>query len=70
MLPRRGGDTTTWIDSWESYAEQKVREAIERGEFERLPSAGRPIDLGDDNPFDSDMGSACRLAHNVGVARG
>lgn len=40
--------------SWLEYdlAEQKIREAMERGEFDDLPGAGKPIDLG--NPDDPD----------------
>ena len=70
MPPRRDRDTTTWLDSWESFAEEKVREAIERGEFAKLPGAGRPVALGDENPFDGDLGPAYRLARNAGVAPG
>ncbi|MGA4508770.1 DUF1992 domain-containing protein [Propionibacteriaceae bacterium G1746] len=32
----------TWID-------RQVREATERGEFDNLPGAGKPVDLGDPN---------------------
>lgn len=30
--------------------ERQIRDAIERGEFDDLPGAGRPLDLGDDDP--------------------
>ena len=37
--------------NWESWIDRQVREAEERGEFDDLPGAGRPIpDL--DKPFD------------------
>ena len=37
--------------AWESWIDHQVREATERGEFDDLPGAGRPIpDL--DKPFD------------------
>lgn len=36
---------------WESWIDQQVREAEERGEFEDLPGAGKPIP-GLDKPFD------------------
>jgi DnaJ-like protein len=37
--------------AWESWIDRQVREAEERGEFEDLPGAGKPIpDL--DKPFD------------------
>jgi hypothetical protein len=36
---------------WESWIDRQIREATERGEFDDLPGAGRPIpDL--DKPFD------------------
>jgi hypothetical protein len=36
---------------WESWIDKQIREATERGEFEDLPGAGKPIpDL--DKPFD------------------
>src|SRR5262245_47818316 len=32
---------------WESWAEKKIQEAMERGDFDNLPGAGQPIpDLG------------------------
>lgn len=34
----------------ESIAERKVREAIERGEFDDLPGQGEPLELGDRDP--------------------
>jgi DnaJ homologue, subfamily C, member 28, conserved domain len=36
---------------WESWIDRQVREAEERGEFEDLPGAGKPIP-GLDKPFD------------------
>jgi hypothetical protein len=36
---------------WESWIDQQVREAEERGEFKDLPGAGKPIP-GLDKPFD------------------
>jgi len=33
------------LDKWESIAERKIREAIEAGQFDNLPSKGKPIDL-------------------------
>ena len=37
--------------AWESWIDRQVREAEERGEFEDLPGAGKPIP-GLDKPFD------------------
>jgi hypothetical protein len=33
------------LDKWESIAERKIREAIEAGKFDNLPSKGKPIEL-------------------------
>lgn len=40
------------MDRYESLAERRIREAQERGEFDDLPGAGKPLDLGD--PYDED----------------
>ena len=31
--------------SWERIAENRIREAMQEGEFDNLPGAGKPIDL-------------------------
>ena len=33
--------------SWESPVEKQIREAQERGDFDNLPGAGKPLDLSD-----------------------
>lgn len=38
------------LDDWESAVDKQIREAMERGEFDNLPGAGKPLDL-DENPF-------------------
>lgn len=48
--------------SWvERIAEQKIREAIERGELDDLPLAGKPLDL-DSSPF---VPEDLRMAYKV-----
>ena len=37
---------------FESWIDRQIREATERGEFDNLPGAGKPIDLGDPNDPD------------------
>ena len=37
--------------SWESWIERQIREAQERGEFDNLPGAGKPIE-GLEGPHD------------------
>jgi DnaJ family protein C protein 28 len=52
----------------ESLAEKKLREAIEKGEFDNLPGKGKPIDL-KENPFeDPDLRTVYRLLRNAGFA--
>ena len=49
------------MDKFESIAERKIREAIEAGAFENLPSKGKPIPL-DQNPFED---PSLRMAHHL-----
>lgn len=37
---------------WESPVDRQIREARERGDFDNLPGAGKPLDLGDLNDPD------------------
>ena len=53
---------------WESLIEQKIREAMEQGEFDNLAGAGEPIDLSE-NPYeDPDWRAAHRMLRNAGFA--
>ena len=49
------------MDKWESIAERKIREAMEAGAFENLPSKGKPIPLEED-PFED---PSLRMAHHL-----
>jgi DnaJ family protein C protein 28 len=52
----------------ESLTEKRLREAIERGEFDDLPGKGEPIDLRE-NPFeDPDLRMVHRLLKNAAFA--
>jgi DnaJ homolog subfamily C member 28 len=48
-------------DKWESIADRKIREAMEAGVFDNLPSRGRPIHL-DVNPFEDPL---LAMAHHL-----
>jgi DnaJ homolog subfamily C member 28 len=53
---------------WESLVDQKIREAMEQGEFDDLPGSGEPIDVSV-NPFeDPEMRLAHRMLRNAGFA--
>ena len=47
------------MEKWESIAERKIREAIEAGEFDNLPSKGKPIEL------DIDPDPSLCMAHHL-----
>jgi len=56
------------MNRWESLIDQKIRQAIEQGEFDNLSGHGQPIDLSE-NPFeDPDWRTAHRLLRNAGFA--
>lgn len=47
-------------------AEQRIREAGERGAFDELPGAGRPLELEDDSHIPADLRMAYKLLKNAG----
>jgi len=56
------------MNRWESLIDQKIREAMEQGEFDNLSGKGAPIDLSE-NPFeDRDWRTAHRLLRNADFA--
>ena len=67
MPYRHEGDRRVRIESWEGHVEQTIREARERGDFDNLPGAGKPLDL-EENPFAGEWQSAFRMARNAGAA--
>jgi hypothetical protein len=46
-------------------AEQRIREAMERGEFDDLPGQGEPLDLEDDSRVPEDLRLAYKLLKNA-----
>jgi Domain of unknown function (DUF1992) len=50
----------------EFLAEQKIAEAMERGEFENLPGEGQPLELDDDSLVPEDLRLAYRILKNAG----
>lgn len=47
-------------------AEQRIAEAAERGAFEQLPGAGRPLELDDDSMVPPDLRMAYKVLKNAG----
>lgn len=52
---------------WESWIDQQIREAQERGAFDQLPGRGRPLDL-TPNPYAQDQYLAFKILKNAGYA--
>jgi len=53
---------------WESLVDQKIREAMEQGEFDDLEGKGKPLDTSQ-NPFeDPELRLAHRILRNAGFA--
>ncbi|HUQ75043.1 MAG TPA: DnaJ family domain-containing protein [Burkholderiales bacterium] len=51
---------------FDQIAEQKIAEAIARGELDDLPGAGRPLELDDDAHVPEDLRVAYRILKNAG----
>jgi hypothetical protein len=51
---------------FDQIAEKRIAEAIERGEFDDLPGAGRPLELDDDAHIPEDLRVAYRILKNAG----
>ncbi len=49
------------LPGYEKIVEQRIKEAMEKGEFDNLPGKGRPIPLEDDSHVPEDL----RLAYKV-----
>ena len=53
--------TLKTVDAWETIAERKIREAMEQGAFDNLPSKGKPVPI-DEDPFED---PSLRMAHHL-----
>lgn len=50
----------------ETLAERKILEAMERGEFDNLPGAGKPLRVEDDSMVPGELRAAYRILKNAG----
>lgn len=55
------------LDRWQTVVDQAIAEAQERGEFDDLPGAGKPLQL-EENPFAGDSALGFRVLKNAGMA--
>jgi DnaJ family protein C protein 28 len=53
--------------NWESWIEQQIREARERGDFDNLPGSGKPLDL-TPNPYAQEQELAFKVLKDAGYA--
>jgi len=63
---RRGEREGKIVFLLEAMAENKIREAMARGEFENLPGAGKPLRLEDDSMIPDDLRVAYKILRNAG----
>lgn len=54
------------MDFLKRIAEERIREAMERGEFDNLPNKGKPLKLDDDSLIPEDLRMAYRVLKNTG----
>ena len=53
------------LPGYEKIVEQRIQEAMEKGEFENLPGMGKPIPLEDDSHVPEDLRLAYKLLKNA-----
>lgn len=53
------------FDAMDKIAEERIREAIERGEFDDLPGKGQPLNLEDDSHLPPDLRMAYKILKNA-----
>lgn len=56
------------LDAFGKIAEQRIKEAQERGEFDNLDGRGRPLDLVDDSMVPEDLRLAYKILKNANCA--
>jgi hypothetical protein len=54
------------MDAIERIAEQRIREALDRGDLDRLPGFGKPLQLDDDSDIPAELRVAWRILKNAG----
>jgi hypothetical protein len=56
-----GGASMSLFSAYHRLVEEKIREAVQRGEFDNLPGSGEPLQLDDDSHLPDDL----RIAHKI-----
>ncbi|PIQ26071.1 DUF1992 domain-containing protein [bacterium (Candidatus Blackallbacteria) CG17_big_fil_post_rev_8_21_14_2_50_48_46] len=55
------------MGNFDLIVEQKIQEALRRGEFENLPGAGQPLNLEEDSDVPPESRMAYKILKNAGV---
>jgi hypothetical protein len=55
------------VQGLQALGEQRIREAIERGELDNLPGAGRPLEFNEDPLVPAEIRTAQRLLKQAGI---
>ncbi len=56
------------VDIFAKKAEERILEALEKGELDNLPGRGKPLDLTDDSHIPSDIRIVYKILKNAGYA--
>ncbi len=51
---------------WAKLAEERIQEAVKRGELDNLPGSGKPLELEDDSHLSPELRMAYKLLKNAG----
>ncbi len=54
------------VDIFRTIAEERIREAMARGEFDNLPNRGKPLNLDQDSGIPEDLRMAYKVLKNAG----
>ena len=56
------------MNLFDRLAESRIEEALQRGDFNNLDGAGKPLQLGDDSMVPEEYRMACRILKNAGLS--
>jgi hypothetical protein len=60
-----GGPSMSLFSAYHRLVEEKIREAVQRGEFDNLPGSGEPLQLDDDSRLPDDLRIAYKILKNA-----
>lgn len=57
---------SNFFEAFEKIAEERIKEAMERGEFDNLPGKGKPLVLEEESHLPPDLRMAYKILKNAG----